>query len=171
MTPRSTLLATGLAVALLAGCAGAPSARAPDDPDVARMLAAVQAAGAREQSAIEVTPLVDPGVTLLRQQARSAVITGDYDGAAAKLAQALKQHPDSPEIIQQQAELALQRGDWLVAEQRAYRSWQLGPRLGPLCAKNWQTILEMRRLKEDAAGVATARKWIATCHVEGVHRY
>jgi Flp pilus assembly protein TadD len=156
----------------LAACAAAPPPKpAAPPPDTARILAGIQAAGEHEQSAIDVMPLTDPGVATLRQAARSAVITGHYDIAAARLAQALKLHPDSPELLQDQAELAIRTHDWAEAERLAYRSWQAGPRLGPLCAKNWQTILEMRRIAGNEAGVETARKGVGQCHVEGVHRY
>jgi Flp pilus assembly protein TadD len=159
-------------VLCLAACAAAPSPKpvAPP-PDPAHILAGIRAAGDREQSAIDVVPLTDPGVVTLRQAARSAVITGHYDDAAAKLAQALKLHPDSPDLLQDQAELAIRTHDWAGAERLAYRSWQAGPRLGPLCARNWQTILEMRRIAGDEPGVETARKRIGECRVEGVHRY
>lgn len=156
---------------VLVACAGAPRTPSSDAAEVARILAAVQAAGAREQSGLEVTPLADPGVDMLRQQARSAALQGHYDEAEAKLAQALRLHPDSPPIVQQQAELALRRGDWASAEALARRSWQLGPRLGSLCAENWQTVLEMRRLAGDEVGMQAARDGLASCHVEEVHRY
>ena len=50
-------------------------------------------------------------------------------------------------------------------------NWDLGPKLGPLCARNWQTIAELRQHAGDDAGAATASKSVAQCHVEGMQRY
>lgn len=159
--------------ALLAACGTVPPVAGPEPVavDVNHVLAAIRDAGAREQSVIEVMPLADPGIDALRQEARSEAITGHFDAAAATLATALQQHPDAPDLVQDQAELAVRQRDWKRAEQLAYKSWQMGPRLGPLCAKNWQTIAEMHRIDGDAAAVATAERWRAKCHVPAVPRY
>ena len=61
--------------------------------------------------------------------------------------------------------------DFGTAERLAHRSWSLGPKLGPLCARNWQTVVEMRLQFRDQAGAASARKWVAQCHKAGVPRY
>lgn len=165
----------GVACALLAGllsaCATAPHTPSASRADVTAMLQRIHQAAAQDQSAITVVPLRAPGVQVLQQQARSAVIKGDLDTAADKLDQALRLEPDSPPLLQAQAELALRRHQWQQAEQKAIDAWEHGPRSGPLCASNWQTVLEVRTLEDDAAGAETARKWLKTCHAEGVHRY
>ena len=61
--------------------------------------------------------------------------------------------------------------DFPLAEKLAHQSWSLGPKLGPLCARNWQTVVEMRLQADDSAGAASARKWVQTCHKAGVNRY
>jgi hypothetical protein len=61
--------------------------------------------------------------------------------------------------------------DYANAEQLAHRSWELGPKLGPLCARNWQTIAELRQHAGDDAAAATASKSVQQCHVEGLPRY
>jgi len=136
-----------------------------------QMLAAINTAGEQEKSAIDVNPLRDPGVAALQDAAAGDIRVGKYNDAATKLDQALKISPDSPDLLQDRAELAIRLKDYASAEKLAHRSWELGPRLGPLCARNWQTILEMRRHAGDDAGVATAAKWVTECHKDGVQRF
>ena len=164
-----------LVVALLDACSlfaprPAPSPR-PMMPTTAEMVAAIRAAGAHEQSVISVNPLRDPGVTALRDAARQDERGGQYAAAAAKLDLALRLSPDSPDLLQDRAEVAVRLRDFASAEKLAHQSWSLGPRLGPLCARNWQTIVEMRLQAGDPAGAATARKWVQTCHKPGIPRY
>lgn len=162
-----------LAAGLIAGCGTTPSAPAvravvapPHDP-----VAAIRAAGDREQSIIDVTPLREPGVAVLQDAARQDEHRGHYVDAAAKLDQAIKLNPDSPDLLQDRAEIAVRLKDYAQAEQLAHKSWSLGPRLGPLCARNWQTIVEMRLQANDPAAADTARKWVMQCHKAGVPRY
>ncbi|HEY8586292.1 MAG TPA: tetratricopeptide repeat protein [Rhodanobacter sp.] len=171
-TPRLVLPA--LAAVLLAGCglfatAPAPAPVAPlptHDP-----VAAIRAAGERDKSVIAVNPLRDPGVTALQDSARLDEQGGRYRDAASALDQALKLSPESPDLLQERAEVAVRLGDFGTAERLAHQSWSLGPKLGPLCARNWQTVVEARLRARDEAGADTARKWVDRCHKPGVPRY
>ncbi|WP_414649182.1 tetratricopeptide repeat protein [Dyella sp.] len=171
---RLIAVPASLAVALLAACSqpSVPAAQATR-PTVSddQMLATIRAAGDKEKSAIDVNPLRDPGVAALQDAADGDLRTGKYDAAATKLDQALKISPDSPDLLQDRAELAIHQKDYPRAEQLAHRSWELGPKLGPLCARNWQTIVELRQRAGDEAGAATATKSLTSCHVEGLQRY
>jgi tetratricopeptide (TPR) repeat protein len=161
-----------LAAVLSAGCGTTPtapaSAVAPPPHD---QVAAIRAAGDREQSIIDVTPLREPGIAALQDAAKRDEQTGHYADAAAKLDQAIKLNSDSPDLLQDRAEMAIRLKDYAKAEQLAHKSWSIGPRLGPLCARNWQTIVEMRLQAHDASSAATARKWVLQCHKAGVPRY
>ncbi|MDE2156764.1 MAG: tetratricopeptide repeat protein [Xanthomonadaceae bacterium] len=157
---------------------GACSLFAPAPPPVTRpvltsrdMVAAIRAAGEHEQSIIDVTPLRDPGVAVLDDAARHDEQAGRYAAAAAKLDQALKLSPDSPDLLQERAEAAVWLGDFPTADKLAHRSWSLGPKLGPLCARNWQTVAEIRLQAGDDKAAATARQWVRQCHKAGVPRY
>ena len=130
-----------------------------------------KAAGAREKSVIDVSPLRDPGVTVLLDAAQHDEQAGRYADAAARLDQAIKLSPESPDLLQDRAELAVRLKDYATAERLAHQSWSLGPKLGPLCARNWQTIVEMRLQAGDEAGADTARKWVLQCHKAGIPRY
>ncbi|MGY3040323.1 putative Zn-dependent protease [Rhodanobacter sp. TND4EL1] len=171
--PRYLLLSLSIS-SLLAGCgmfATAPPPPAPTPLPAYDQVAAIRAAGEREKSIIAVNPLRDPGVDALQDAASRDEQTGHYAEAASKLDQALKLNPDSPELLQERAEIAVRLKDFPTAERLAHRSWSLGPQLGPLCARNWQTIVEMRLQARDEAGAATARKWVGQCHKAGVPRY
>ncbi len=163
-----------LATSLLAGCsmfATTPPPQAPAPSPAHDQVAAIRAAGEREKSIIDVNPLRDPGVTALQDAARHDEQTGQYASAAIKLDQALKLSPQSPELLQERAEVAVRLKDFANAERLAHESWSLGPKLGPLCARNWQTMVEMRLQARDPAGAETARNWVGQCHKAGVPRY
>lgn len=169
--PRTLLL---LSASLFAGCGmlnTAPSAPQLAPAPAYDQVAAIRAAGEREKSIIDVTPLREPGVAALQDVARHDAQTGNYAAAAAKLDKAIKTNPDSPDLLQDRAEMAIRLKDYARAEQLAHKSWSLGPKLGPLCARNWQTIVEMRLQANDKAGADTARKWVQGCHKAGIPRY
>ena len=166
-------LAPAVLALLLAACA-TPEPPAPPAPQAradSLIIASIKAAGDKEKSIIDVNPLREPGVTSLQDGANADVLAGRYPDAAAKLDQAIKLSPDSPDLLQDRAEVAIRLHDYASAEKLAHHSWELGPRLGPLCARNWQTIVELRDRAGDQAGAASARKWVQKCHVEGVPRY
>lgn len=173
---RRALPLTLLTVSLLGGCslferpAPAPAKQATVVPD-SDMIGAIRAAGEREKSVIDVNPLRDPGVTALQGTAKADEQAGRYADAAAKLDQAIRLSPESPDLLQDRAEIAIRLKDYATAEKLAHQSWSLGPKLGPLCARNWQTIVEMRLQAGDQAGADTARKSVLECHKTGVSRY
>ncbi len=174
LSERLPLPLLWLIASLLAGCGTfgtTPSSAPPSAAPAYDQVAAIRAAGDREKSIIDVNPLSDPGIAALRDAAKRDEQTGHYAGAAAKLDQAIRLNPDSPDLLQDRAEMAIRLKDYASAEKFAHKSWSLGPKLGPLCARNWQTIVEMRLQAHDQAGADTARKWVQQCHKAGVPRY
>ena len=168
------LLPLLLAAGMLAGCgmfATAPSPPAPAATPSYDLVAAIRAAGDREKSIIDVNPLRDPSVTALQDAAQHDEQAGKYADAASKLDQAIKLSPNSPDLLQERAEVAVRLRDFGTAEKLAHQSWSIGPKLGPLCARNWQTVVEMRLQARDVAGAQTARKWVQQCHKAGIPRY
>lgn len=166
------LVPAAIAGILLAACAQpAPEAPKPSpDKTHAAMVDAIRAAGERDKSVINVHPLVDPGITSLQDAARQDERNGQYANAAAKLDMALKRSANAPDVLQERAEAAIYMGDFPLAERLAHQSWDLGSKQGPLCARNWQTIVEIREQAHDAPGVDTARKWLGECEEQGVRR-
>lgn len=162
-----------LTATLLAACASQAPVETPVRPALspAGMVAAIRAAGEHEKSVIAVRPLADPGIAAWQQAADASVQAGHYGAAAATLDQALKRSPDSPDLLQDRAEVAVYQHHFALAQKLAQRSWSLGPKLGPLCARNWETIAQLRLEAGDANGADTAQKWVAKCHVQGINRF
>src|SRR3954468_8734485 len=96
------------AVTLVAACSqpAPPQATRPSKPSY-DIVAQIRAAGEREKSAIDFTPVRDPGVLALEQAAMVDDRAGNYSDADAKLEQALKRVPEAPELIQDRAEIAV----------------------------------------------------------------
>ncbi|WP_017463122.1 hypothetical protein [Dyella ginsengisoli] len=161
------------AAVLLAGCFAdnPPAPPSPPPPSPQAMVNAIRAAGEREQSVIDVSPLRDPGVASLQDAAEADERAGDFKNAAGKLDQALRLSPESPDLLQDRAELAVRLQDFPVAEKLAQKSWSLGPKLGPLCVRNWQTVVEIRLHARDAQGAADARQQVQACHKPGINRF
>ncbi len=176
VTKTVSFLLLALAVASLGACrmfeaqpaAPAKPAYVPPSYD---LVASIRAAGAREKSVIDVNPLSDAGVAGLQDAAKADEQSGRYADAAGKLDQALKLSPNSPDLLQDRAEMAVRMKDYPLAEKLAMQSWSLGPKLGPLCARNWQTVVEMRLQQNDQAGAEAARKQVQQCHKPGQPRY
>ncbi len=153
---------------LLAACAP-PRPSTPEVPPRA-MIQAIDLAGQRDHSALEVRPLRDTGVQALSDRAAEARDQGRYAESAALLDQALAQEPDAPDLLQARAEVAIYLHHYDHAEQLARASWRRGPQLGSLCARNWQTVMELRYVAGDQPGVDAAHKRRDACAVKPVTR-
>jgi tetratricopeptide (TPR) repeat protein len=165
LRPVAIVLATLLAACSQPSPPASQGTRTP--PPTYDIVASIRAAGDREKSAIEVAPLSDPGVTALQHAAQADERAQRYDDAAGKLDQALKLAGDAPAILQDRAEIYVRQRDFANAEKFARKSFALGSQLGSLCARNWQTVVEMRLQADDAAGATSARAELAKCHQGG----
>lgn len=161
----------GLSAALvLAGCTPPPPAptvkpAATPAVDPVAAVRAIRAAGEGLDSAVQVQPLRDPAIDGFLNRAHAAETARDYAAAVAAANSALKLAPDAPDILQYLAELEIARGNWLPAEQTAIKSFTLGPKVGSLCARNWQTVVEARTALADPATVAQAKQRLKDCRV------
>ena len=126
---------------------------------------AIRAAGMGTDSAVQVQPLRDPAIEGFLNQAHAAETAKNYDAAFAATERALKLAPDAPDILQYQAEIEGLRGNWAAAEKLAMKSFSLGPKVGSLCARNWQTVVEARTVFKDAATEAQAKQKLKECRV------
>ena len=165
---RTFPIPAAVALALLSACSqppapGSQGMRAPNHD----IVAAIRAAGTRDSSVVEIAPLRDPAIDNFMTAAHNAENAGDIRLAIGNADSALRLAPDAPDILQYRAELAVRAGDYALAETDARRSYELGPKLGGLCARNWQTVLEIEQLKGDAAAVQDARAQREKCHVNG----
>jgi tetratricopeptide (TPR) repeat protein len=151
----------------LAACSQPPgpvqATRAPDHD----IVAAIRAAGTHDSSVVEIAPLRNPSIDGFLDEAHAAEHAGNIPQAIARTDDALSLAPDAPDILQYRAELAVRAKDYDTAESDARRSYELGPKLGGLCARNWQTVMEIEQLKGHPAAAETARVSRERCHVDG----
>lgn len=145
-----------VSIILLAGLAACSTPSQPEkpmltraDPDRMAAVQAIRAAGAGEDSALQVNPLRDPAVEGFLAQAREAEKLQQFDAAHAAIAKARKLAPDAPDLLQHEAEIEFLRGNTIEAEKLAYESFKKGPQVGTLCVQNWQTVVEARRIFND----------------------
>jgi tetratricopeptide (TPR) repeat protein len=156
--------ALGAAIIALAACGSTTPPKAA--PQTREMLVEIRAAGRAMQSAVEVQPLRDPAVDGFVKQAEALEAQGKPAEATQQIDRALKLVPDAPEILQYRAELAIAQGRYAEAEGLARKSYDLGPKLGSLCARNWQTVIELRYFAQDQPGADSAHAQLATCAVK-----
>ncbi|MEO7200863.1 MAG: tetratricopeptide repeat protein [Dokdonella sp.] len=118
-----------------------------------------------DATSLQVTPLRDAAVEGLLAQAQADEAKRHYDDAFTAIGRARKLAPDAPDLIQFAAEIELLRGNTQQAERLAVESWRKGPKLGVLCERNWQTVIEARKIFNDPAYQATAAAYQAQCKV------
>lgn len=169
------------AAAALAACAQpAPPAKAAAKPtapaaqidaNTAAVVANIRAAGAQFESSVEVKPLRDPAVDGLLKQAHDLEAQQQIPAALEATGKALKIAPNAPDILQYEAELQIQAHDYKQAGALAQRSWELGPKVGALCARNMQTLVHVRESLGDGAGAAQAKQQLSGCKVPAPARY
>lgn len=131
------------------------------------MVEAIRAAGVNDKSVVQVAPLRDPAVDGFIDRAHAAENAGKYPDALDKIDAALKLSPDAPDILQFRAEVEILLRNYPAADADARRSFALGPKVGGLCASNWQTVLEIAESKNDQIDVASARTARDQCHKAG----
>jgi tetratricopeptide (TPR) repeat protein len=143
----------------LAGCAGNPSARSTGEDVETR----VRAPARQDSAGVQVFPLQNPAVKELLADAGEAESQGDYDHAAMLLERALRIQPQDPEILQSMAEVQLGVQDYEQALIFAERSYDIGPRVGEICSRNWRTIGVAREYLGNHAGAAEAEQKASSC--------
>jgi predicted Zn-dependent protease len=166
---RFVYFATALA---LAACSEAPApTQAVVKPDTSSALGNIRAAGKQFDSSVEVHPLRDPAVDGLVDQARKLEAQQQTAPALDKIGEALKIAPNSPELLQYQAELFVETNNWNGAMASAQKSYDLGPKVGALCAKNLQTLIEVGNAQSNAGMMADAKQKMVSCKVPAPNRF
>lgn len=156
-------LLTGLlVVSLLSACAGwtPPATVEERDADVDTR---VREPARQDSAGVQVFPLQNPAVKELLADAGQAESSGDYNQAAVLLERALRIQPNDPEILQHMAEVQLQVKDYEQALNFAVRSYDVGPRVGEICSRNWRTISVARERLGDHNGAMQAEDRAASC--------
>ncbi len=151
-------LSCGL-VLLLSACAG----QRPVSDENREVESRVRVPASQESEGVQVFPLKNSAVQELLADAGAAETSGDYSQAAVLLERALRIQPRNPEILQQMAEIQLQQRDYGQALNFAVRSYDIGPRVGEICNRNWRTISVAREHLRDRKGSAEAEQRARNC--------
>ena len=156
---KTKIIFTGLGIALLCACAS----HAPAPVEEREIDARVRTPARQDSAGVQVFGLQNPTVVQLTQDAHRAESAGDLDKAAVLLERALRIHPRDPQIMQQMAEVQLQKKDYEQALNFAIRSYDIGPRVGEICARNWRTIGVAREYLDDRSGAREAERRAGQC--------
>lgn len=161
---------------LIASCARTPvqpEPAAPAAPVVPErdIVAEIQAEASKDPSLLEVHPLTDENVIDLVESARQRSREGQADSAREQLERALAMQPEDPKLWQFMAELKVRQRDFGAAELHALKSFDLGPRVGELCLRNWYTVAAARTERGDVAGAQEARDRSEACRLRARPRW
>jgi tetratricopeptide (TPR) repeat protein len=152
-------------VGVLVGCAGQPPAPSGPAQQVRTAESSAQSAG------LQVFTLRDPVVVELSEAALRAEQDGDWDRAGQLLARALQLAPDDPGLLQQRAELHLEQSQWAEALDLAGQSYDIGPKVGELCQRNWRTKVMAHDRLGEASKARQAQQRLDACVVRPPERF
>jgi tetratricopeptide (TPR) repeat protein len=144
---------------LLAAC----SSHSPAPVEDREVDARVRAPASEDSAGVQVYSLQNPAVKQLTAQAEGAERAGDLDQAGGYLERALRIQPRDPQLLQHMAEIKLQKEDYQQALNFAVRSYDIGPRVGEICSRNWRTISVAREHLKDANGASDAEARATQC--------
>ncbi|MEZ5442289.1 MAG: tetratricopeptide repeat protein [Lysobacterales bacterium] len=162
----------GVALLQLAACGGDRvnrdtvepiAAPASDQPAVLPDADAVAAEARDGGPTLEVAPLENPAVAQLVEQAEQQRLAGQLDSASSVLERALRVEPDNPRLWQRLAEIRLEQGAYLEAEEMAMRSLGLSARVGEWCRRNWLTLKATRLALGDTPQAERAAEQAQAC--------
>lgn len=152
-----------LFLAVFLGACATTQAPAPDGSH--EVETRVRQPAQQDSAGVQVFPLENPAVTELLADASAAESSGRYEQASMLLERALRIQPRNPEILQNMAEVQLQVRDYEQALNFASRSYDLGPRVGEICSRNWRTIGVSREHLGDHRGSVEAEQRAQTCMI------
>ena len=148
-----------LIVLLLAACSTQQPAPIKDKEIDSR----VRAPATKDSAGVQVYSLQNPAVKELTAQALEAEHAGELDQASGYLERALRIEPRDPQLLQHMAEIKLQKEDYQQALNFAVRSYEIGPRVGEICSRNWRTISVAREHLNDTNGANDAEARATRC--------
>jgi tetratricopeptide (TPR) repeat protein len=169
--PIRSIALAGVAGALAACSQPSAPARTAIRPDAAALVAAIRAAAEGFDSSVEVVPLRDAAVESLLRQAHSDEAAQRPAAALAALDRALALAPRAPDLLQYRAELLIETGDLEGAAAAAERSYQLGPKVGALCARSLETLARVHAALHHEALAQQAQQQLSSCRVPLPARY
>ncbi|MEM6575949.1 MAG: tetratricopeptide repeat protein [Pseudomonadota bacterium] len=158
------LLIAGILVG--AGCAQRPA------PIEERSLAAqVRQQAAETAGVVEVFPLSGGEDGALIERARQAEAEGALEQASILISQAIELAPQDAAHWQYLAEIELEQGQYSAAIDHARESYELGPRVGQICARNWLTIQRANEALRRSSAAIQAGARAEECAVRNPSTY
>ena len=146
---------------LLAACSSQQPVPAPiKDKEIDSR---VRTPAGEDSAGVQVYSLQNPAVKELTAQALVAERAGDLDQAGGYLERALRIEPRDPQLLQHMAEIKLQEEDYQQALNFAVRSYEIGPRVGEICSRNWRTISVAKEHLNDSNGASDAEARATRC--------
>lgn len=153
-------ISTGLLIlSLLAAC----SSQSPAPVEDREVTTRVRTPANQDSEGVQVYSLQNPAVRQLTAQAKDAERDGELDQASAYIERALRIQPRDPQVLQHMAEIKLQKEDYQQALNFAVRSYDIGPRVGEICSRNWRTISVAREHLNDSTGASDAEARAGQC--------
>ncbi|GAB4200528.1 MAG: hypothetical protein Tsb002_36690 [Wenzhouxiangellaceae bacterium] len=160
--PQPVTALAGAAALLLGACATQEPAPV-DERSLYNVDEQVREQARVDGAGLQVYPLQNPGVRDLLEQAKNAERDGDLERSATLLERALRIQPRDPEILQHMAEVQLARQQFEQALSFASRSFDVGPKVGELCARNWRTVSIAREHLGNSQGAEEAESRAQNC--------
>ena len=151
---------TGVLTLLLLGACSSQTPAPVEDREVNTR---VRTPANQDSEGVQVYSLQNPAVKQLTAQAQGAERAGNLDQASGYIERALRIEPRDPQLLQHMAEIKLQKGDYQQALNFAVRSYDIGPRVGEICSRNWRTISVAREHLNDANGAGEAEERAGQC--------
>lgn len=136
-----------------AGAVGTPSMGTPMPAAPAPAPTGVPSSGG-----LSADEQLDGPVLALLTTARQQQSGGDLNGAASSLERAQRIAPREPQVLYRLAQVRLEQGDAVQAEQLSRRALSYASGRPALQASLWEMIAQARERQGDAAGAAAARQ-------------
>ena len=90
-------------------------------------------------------------------------LLGNLDQASGYIERALRIEPRDPQLLQHMAEIKLQKEEYQQALNFAVKSYDIGPRVGEICSRNWRTVSVAREHLNDSNGANDAEARASQC--------
>ncbi len=165
MQPSAKLAFVMGAAILLQACGSSPKKGDVSDTFDSDINAAYsQDSGIQDSNRIQHS-IGNAAIVAMWERAEAARLTGDTEGAIAQLERAIRIDPTDPVVWSRMAELRLQQGKYIAAENIATKSNQLnGGENDVLAYRNWLIISQARKANGDLSGAQQAQQRASAFH-------